>query len=908
MDSAEERFAVAVIGMDGRFPGASSIEAYWDNLCAGRESITRFRDDQLDHSISEALRADRAYVPARGVLEDALAFDAGFFGITPREAELMDPQQRVFLELCWSTLERAGYDPARVDGSVGVYAGMANNTYYPTSVLAHPEKVQRFGEFQTMLANEKDFLATRVSHKLDLHGPSISLYTGCSTSLVAVAQAFHALLSYQTDMALAGGICVTMPQNTGYLHRPEGIESADGHCRPFDAGATGTVFSNGAGVVLLKRLDDALRDGDSIHAVLVGAALNNDGADKVGFAAPSVAGQAEVIADALAQGDVDPASVGFIEAHGTATALGDPVEVEGLRQAFRYPQSGQGFCALGSVKGNFGHLLAAAGVTGLIKAVLAVKHGVVPPTVNFDTPNPGIELERSPFFINVEPVPFPDRGGPRRAGVSSFGIGGTNAHVVIEQAPETAPARTNDHPELLLVSGRSEMTLSKSVSRLADCLEANPDLPLDSVAFTLQVGRRAFPHRSFVVVENTASAPRALRKPDPNRAGTAHQAGESPRVLFLFPGMGSQYDGMGAACYANDATYRSVYDQCARHLANSGLAELQREMPRSDSLPRRAEACANAPAPPRLGLGGVDTEVLTLFVSSYALARTWIEWGVRPSALLGHSLGDLVAACVAEVLRPEDALTYLVRMAEVAEAAPEGRMLAVRLERARLEAYVEGMETVCVAADNSPTLSLASGARAEIETLVARLASDGVPHRQLPGRRAFHSPAFDAASDELWDVAAGLKLGRPRIPWYSSITGRLIDTHTASDPSYWARHPRSTVRFRQAVAAALKGGATLALESGPGSTLGVCVRQVAGREGPTVVHTLPDEATTLPSEWSSVLSAAGHCWLAGCDIDWTKLHATTPRRACLPTYPFERVTHGLPTRPAIERKNPALEV
>ena len=812
MSGGEDRFGVAVIGIEGRFPGARTVEEYWDNLCAGRESITRFRDDELDHSVAPDLKANPAYVAARGILEDAVAFDAGFFGITPREAELMDPQQRVFLELAWSALERAGYDPKRVDGSVGVYAGMANNTYYLSNVLAHPEKVRRFGEFQTMLANEKDFLATRVSHKLDLRGPSISLYTGCSTSLVAVAQAFHALLSYQTDLALAGGVCITMPQHSGYLHRPEGIESVDGPCRPFEAAATGTVFSNGAGLEVQKRLEEAVRDVDHIQAELVGAALNNDGAGKVGFAAPSVEGQAEVIADALAQGDIDPSSIGFVEAHGTATKLGDPVEIEGLRQAFRYPQAGRAYCALGSVKGNFGHLLAAAGVAGLIKAVLAVERDQVPPTVNFDRPNPGVDLENSPFFVNREPMPFPDRGGPRRAGVSSFGIGGTNAHVVIEQAPLPTTTGRSSRPEMLVLSARNETTLSNHVSRMAQHLETHPELDLGDVSYTLQTGRRAFPHRMFAVVDDAAGAGAALRNPGQRTSGSAHHDGEPPEILFLFSGEDSDREGMGQAYVRHDATFRSIVETCERELTD-------------------------------LGRTSHGSGPLRRFITDYALARTWMAWGVHPRALVGQGLGEVTAACVSGVMQPANALRYLGRLTDL---APD----------------------------------------------IAHLTAT----------------ALDDVSERLWEVCADIRFGRPKIPWFSSVSGRLIELHTASDPSYWSRLPRAEDRSREAVGSALDAGVNLLLEMGPDSGLGETVRQTEGKSGLTIVHALAGEPVTSEEEWCHALAGLGRCWLAGCDIEWQALHSANRRRVSLPTYPFERVSHYLPTRPAVERPSPVAEV
>jgi acyl transferase domain-containing protein len=573
------------------------------------------------------------------------------------------------------------------------------------------------------------------------------------------------------------------------------------------------------------------------------------------------------------------------------------VEVEGLRQAFQYPHTGEAFCALGSVKGNFGHLLAAAGVAGLIKAVLAVEHGLVPPTVNFETANPGVDLSRSPFFINREPVPFPARGELRRAGVSSFGIGGTNAHVVVEQAPAPADADCPDRPELLVLSARSESALARHVAQTGKHLGARPDSCMADVTYTLQAGRRAFPHRFFSVVGDAVSAAAALRDPQPHSSGTAQFRGEAPQVLFLFPGVGSQRDGMGAGWYVNDATYRGAVDQCALRLAGLGLAE-----------PPGTEAGSGDPEPPRFGSGGVDTDLLTLFVTDYALAQTWIAWGVRPRAVLGHSLGELVAACVSGVLSLDDALRYLGRLAELALEAPEGRMLAVRLGETELEPHLRGFDGVEIAADNSPALSLASGPVDSIEALSSRLESEGVPQRILPGRRAFHTAAFDPVTEALWDIADRLDYGRPKIPWVSSVTGRLVDMHTASDPSYWARHPRAKVRFREAVATALASGADLALETGPGSSLGTCVRQVAGRDGPRVVNTLSDEGAGPESEWSGALAAVGRCWLAGCDIDWPALHRGARRRVCLPTYPFERTRHWLPTRAATERASPALEV
>ncbi len=869
---------IAVIGMSGRFPGAANLDEFWQNLCAGRESIRRFAPDELDPSVPQSLRQDPDYVPARGVLDGADEFDAAFFGISPREAEIMDPQCRVFLQEASAALDAAGYCSEKYAGMIGVYAGMANNSYYPSSVATRPDLIARIGEFQAMLANEKDFLATRVSHKLDLKGPSISLYTGCSTSLVATAQAFQSLLSYQCDIALAGGVSITCPQESGYLYREEGIESKDGHCRPFDAEASGTIFSNGVGVVVLKRLDEALEDGDHVHAVILGAGLNNDGADKVSFAAPSVAGQADVIAMAHAQGQVDPATVSFVEAHGTATLLGDPVEFEGLKRAFQYPKSGKQFCALGSVKGNFGHLLAAAGVTGLIKTVLALENGCIPPLVNHRSPNPRIDFAKSPFYVNQDLLPWDSTGEPRRAGVSSFGIGGTNAHLVLEEAPKPVVQEPPAHAQLLRLSAKTEGALLRMKQKLAKDLASRPGTSIADVAMTLQSGRRDFEQRSILLAATCEEASENLMAEDAPWAADGQASGSSSEVVFFFPGQGSQYGRMGESLYANAPVYRSHIDECADALQGMGLGDIRQ------SLYTRDAASESEMAGTVLAHAGI-------FITEYALAQLWMSWGVQPKLVIGHSIGEFVGACIAGVFSAGDALRLLVARARLIENTAPGAMLAVRLSatdlRERLHAGLE------LAADNAPLLSVATGPVDLISALSAELLAAEIPCQQLAANRAMHSQSLRETVAALNPVAAEIRFSRPRFRWLSTVRGSWVHPNEVADAAYWTQHACDPVRFRDAIECLGEDEDRLGIEVGPGTALANFARQTLGRPQ-KLVSSLPESWTSADFEWRTLVNAAGRLWLAGLLVDCNSGRQLGARRTPLPGYPFERTKFWLP--------------
>ncbi len=863
---------IAIVGMACRFPGADSIERFWENLAGGVESIAFFTDEQLRGAgVSAAELADPRYVRARGVVSDPAEFDAGFFGYSPREAEIMDPQQRVFLECAWEAFEDAGLDPARISGDVAVFAGVGMNTY-AFNLLPDPEILDSVGSFQISIANDKDFLASRVSYKLGLRGPSLTVQTACSTSLVATHLACQSLLAGECDAALAGGVSIRLPQEAGYRHHEGAVFAPDGHCRAFDVRAGGFVGGNGAGAVLLKRLEDALRDGDPIRAVIRGSAVNNDGAVKVGYTAPSVDGQAQVIAQALAVAGVPPGTVGYVEAHGTGTDLGDPIEIAALAQAFG-PGAGPESCAIGSVKTNIGHLDSAAGVAGLIKAALALEHGQIPPSLHFETPNPKLELERTPFRVNDRLAAWPAGAQPRRAGVSSMGIGGTNAHVVLEEAPaREAPAAPARPWQLLPLSARGEAALAAAADRLAGHLRRHPDLDLADAAYTLQTGRRRFDHRAFVLARTAGEAAAALESRDPERFATG--TGESGSVVFLFSGQGSQHPDMAAGLYGSERVFREAVDLACAHLAPRLGLDL-----RTLLFPPAAEAGAAAARLER-------TEITqpALFVVEHALARLWMSWGVRPQAMIGHSIGEYVAACLAGVFSLEDALDLVAERGRRMGEMEPGGMLAVSLPEAGILPLLGA--DLYLAAVNAPGRTVVSGPDAAVERLAALLADRGVRHRRLRTSHAFHSAMMEPAVEPFTAALRRVRLRPPSIPFLSNVTGTWITPGEATDPEYWARHLRAAVRFSEGIGELLREPGRLFLEVGPGNALTTLVRE---REGsPAAFASLPHPNDRRP-DLAFALTALGRLWLAGADVDWEAFHAgERRRRSPLPTYPFER--------------------
>ncbi|HEY6320578.1 MAG TPA: type I polyketide synthase, partial [Thermoanaerobaculia bacterium] len=741
--------AVAVIGMAARLPGAPDLEAFWHNLRDGVESVSRFSPQELaDAGIEPALYEDPRYVAAAAVLPDIERFDAAFFGFNPREAELLDPQQRLFLECAWEALEDAGYDPPRIREAVGVYAGASMSTYLLANLYGQRALRRAVGDYQTMLGNDKDYLATRVSYKLGLRGPSMSVQTACSTSLVAVCLACQALLDEQCAMALAGGVSVRVPQRAGYLAEEGGILSPDGHCRAFDAAAQGTIGGNGAGVVVLKRLADALADGDPVRAVIRAAALNNDGAAKVGFTAPSLERQAAVVVMAQTLAGVGPDSVTYVEAHGTGTPLGDAIEVAALTRAFRAATGRAGFCALGSVKTNVGHLDAAAGVAGLIKTVLALEHRQLPPSLNFTRPHPQLELAGSPFYVNARLADWPPGPTPRRAGVSSFGIGGTNAHLVVEQAPEPPAGAPAPPCQLLVLSARSPAALAATGERLAAHLRRHPGQSFADVAYTCQVGRHAFAYRRALPCRGREEALAALAA---GLGAVSPEAARARPVAFLFPGGGAQHAGMGRELYDAEPVFRTEVDRClellAPHLRDLGV-----------DLRRLLYPAAGDEGPP---LTRTATALPALFTTEYALAKLLLSWGIAPQAMIGHSLGEYVAAALAGVLSLADALALVALRGRLFERLPAGGMVSVPLGEHELAPLLGG--ELALAALNAPTLSVVAGPLAALAAFEAALAARGLETRRLHIDVAAHSPAVEPLLPELARFAATLELAPPRI-------------------------------------------------------------------------------------------------------------------------------------------------
>jgi acyl transferase domain-containing protein len=889
---------VAVIGMSGRFPGADDLDAFWRSLRDGVELIRSFSpEEQRAAGVPEALLADPAFVPRFGALTDVQTFDAGFFGYNPREAEALEPAHRIFLECCWEALENGGVDPARAGGNVGVFAGVGTPYYTQENVRANEELAAALGEFQLGVASSKDFFANRAAYKLDLRGPAISVQTGCSTSLVAVHVAAQSLLHGECDLALAGGANVVVPNDLGYVYAPGGISSPDGSCRAFDADAAGTLGGNGVGVVLLKRLADAVRDGDRIRAVIKGSAVNNDGGAKVAFTAPSVEGQAAVIREALEMADVDPSTIRFVEAHGSGTEMGDPIEIAALTQAWRSWTDRKQYAAVGSVKTNIGHLDAASGIAGFIKAVLALEAKELPPTVHFRRPNPKIDFASSPFYVSGQREDWEaDEDAPRRAAVSSFGIGGTNAHAVLEEAPPRRPSQSRRATQLLVLSARTQTALDAATERLSAHVAAHPEQALADVAHTLQSGRREFPFRRALVVRPGEDAASLLQARHPERVWTSAVEDGHRSVAFLFPGVGDQYPQMARGLYDGEPAFRAEIDRCAEILRPALGIDI-REVIFPGEAPAVAAPGAGIDLKAMLGkadaadpnaeqLNRTELAQPAVFVVEYALAKLWMHWGIVPEAVIGHSLGEYAAACIAGIFSLEDALSLVAERARMIGALPGGAMLAVPLSADKAAAFLA--DGTAIATVNAPELCVVAGPEDAVESVRQRLADAGHVARKLAATHAFHSPMMDAVVGPVAELVGRMRLNAPRIPMASNVTGTWITAAEATDPRYWARHTRETVRFDRGVAELLRAPGRVLVEVGPGQTLSTFVRQRGDAGAVPVIPSIRYPYDRTPDA-AFLLGALGRLWLAGVTPDWKGFHdGERLNRVPLPTYPWER--------------------
>lgn len=913
---------IAIVGLACRFPGARNAGEFWSNLERGVESIARLSDQEMiEAGVPPELLARSDYVKAAPVLESPERFDAAFFGYAANEAAIMDPQHRLLLELSHTALEDAGCDPDRYAGHAGVFVGSAMNTY-----ILHSGIGDTFAEnyIPTLIANDKDFLATRISYQLGLRGPSLTVQTACSTSLVALHLARQSLMSEETDLALAGAVSVRVPHRAGYLYDGSGVVSRDGHVRAFDAAASGTVFGSGAGVLVLKRLADALAQGDRIYAVVKGSAINNDGADKAGYTAPSVDGQAAAVIEALANAGIGAEKLSYIETHGSGTLMGDRIELLALTNAFRNFTARTGYCAIGSVKTNVGHLDAAAGMAGIIKTTLALQRRRIPASLNFTTPNAEFDFPSTPFFVCAEAQEWRGDGEPLRAGVMATGMGGTNAFVVMEEAPAMAAQATGaaGGPHLLVLSAKTPAALDAATRKLADFLAssaagAGGDF-LPRVAYTLQTGRRFFTHRRFVVCGGCEDAGEALR----GKASARTASGRVPRdgatpAVFLLPGMGDHYVGMGHGLYQRFAVFREEVDRCAQILQRILGVDIREVLFPLD------EGKAVAPVVPRgidlkKMLGRAAPESATpsakmlertiynqpvLFTVEYALAQLWKHWGIEPARLVGHSMGEYVAACLAGVFSLEDALRLIAVRSQLVNQLPRGVMLAVMLSEQEVIPLLSA--ELSIALINGPKLCVVAGPVAAMERFQNVLQDRGAFFRPIRNSHAFHSRMLDPVVETFANHVGRVRLSAPRLPFISNVTGTWITGAQAIDPRYWAQHLRSTARFSDALEELWHLPDHLFVEVGPGRTLGVLAMQHPARgpaRNPPIVSSLRHDYENQPDA-EFILHSLGRLWLTGAPVVWDEFEpASARRKISLPTYPFERQPYWIERA---ERRRPA---
>jgi acyl transferase domain-containing protein/thioesterase domain-containing protein len=884
-------YGIAIVGMANRIPGASNPDEYWHNLRNGIESVQFYSDEDLaERGVTADQIKNPHYVKAGAPLDKMEYFDPDFFGFSPKEAGILDPQHRQFYECCWEALERAGHVPSKFDGAIGVFAGCGMGAYFAQNIITNPDLVNSVGMFLLRhTGNDKDFLSTRVSYNLNLTGPSINVQTACSTSSVATHLACQSLLSEECDMALAGGVTIELPHGHGYIYKEGEILSPDGHCRAFDHRSKGTIFGSGTGVVVLRRLEDAVRDGDHIHAVIIGSAVNNDGSSKVGYLAPSVEGQAHAITEALEIADVDADTIGYVECHGTGTPVGDPIELSALKAAFNQTTERTGFCGVGSVKTNIGHLDTAAGVAGIIKATMALENAEIPPSLNYEAPNPTIDFVHSPFYVNDKLKNWEAGEDPRRAAVNSLGVGGTNAFVILEEAPtlpESCHHSRSNH--LLTLSAKNRKSLDAACDRLADFLKEKPDTNLADLAYTLFVGREDFEHRRVLSCGDSKEAIELLESKDQRRVFTHSSDEEEKTVVFMFPGGGAQYEDMGKGLYESEDIYKQHMDAGFAYLQEKTGLDYKKFLFVDDQSREAVVAELQKPS----------VQLPLIFLVEYALAQQWMAMGINPKALIGHSMGENTAACLAGVFSFKDALGLVLLRGQLMDDVPEGGMLSVQLPAAELKQHLG--DKLALAAVNSPMLSVASGTKADLSELSEKLTALDIENQPIRIDIAAHSSLLDGILKPFGDYLRSIKLNKPTIPFVSNFTGEWISDEQAIDPEYWVKHLRNTVHFSEGINTLLAEEGRIFLEVGPGNTLGSLTRQNPQAPSQRVFSTLRHPKDDTP-DLSYFLTVLGRLWAVGYGVAKEALWPGEKRhRIPLPTYAFQHnpywIEAGKPTK------------
>lgn len=888
-DAIKNLDCIAIIGMAVRMPGALNIEAFWENLSKGKESISLFtKEEMLAAGLDPKIVNHPNFVAAKGIMDEAEMFDANFFGISPREAELMDPQHRVLMECAWSAMEDAGYVAEQYPGRISILTSAGMNTYLPFNLMSNPELLEKVGGFELSIYNDKDFVPTRIAYSMNIHGPAIDIGTACSSSLVSTHLACQQLLTYQADMTVVGGITIHLPQKMGHIHEPGAAYSPDNHCRPFDATPSGLIDGNGAAVIILKRLEDALQDGDKIHALIKGSAINNDGSEKVGYSAPSINGQADVILEAQAVADVDPSTISYIEAHGTSTPLGDPIEVAGLTQAFRVHTDKRGFCGLGSVKSNIGHVDKAAGLAGLIKTTLALEHELLPPSLNWTAPNPKLEIEKTPFYIVDKPTPWKRSHQPRRAGVSSFGVGGTNAHAILEEPPQLESQPSKRNRQIITLSAKTKQALEDSIKNLSNHFLKNPNISLADVANTLQRGRKNFSHKIAFSCTSISEATSLLSSAKSTESKT------TPQPVFMFTGQGSQYAGMGESLYEDEKVFKDAIDSCSEILKPLLKIDIREILFPSESMRESAN----------LRLQETSLTQPCLFTLEYALAKLWMHLGITPKAMIGHSLGEYVAACIAEVFTLEEALKLVVKRSQLMQKMSSGSMLSVPLSADAIIQDLDRLQmSLDIAANNAPELCVVSGPSDLIGQYQAELEKKGISSQILKTSHAYHSAMMEPMLEAFHQTLSEVQWQIPSIPFISNKTGTWIHQNEVNSPRYWCDHLRQTVMYGQGIQRLNTDiESPLFIEIGPGKTLSQLTQLNLSSTTNNIISSLP-QAFEKKSAADYFIDSLLKVWLNNGSIDWNAYYENEARlKVSLPTYPFERTRYWIEQRIASDNQ------